>query len=70
VRINLDLFYDNRKNVELYPQWQAFLREHQPKTIISNTSMSSTKRTSQSPRSTTSSCGAPERMRVGLPPQA
>lgn len=34
VRINLDLFYDYRKNVELYPQWQAFLREHQPKTII------------------------------------
>ena len=34
VRINLDLFYDYRKNVELYPQWQAFLREHQPKTLI------------------------------------
>lgn len=34
VRINLDLFYDYRKNVELYPQWQSFLREHQPKTII------------------------------------
>jgi pimeloyl-ACP methyl ester carboxylesterase len=34
IRINLDLFYDYRKNVELYPQWQAFLREHQPKTII------------------------------------
>ena len=33
-RINLDLFYDYRKNVELYPQWQAFLREHQPKTLI------------------------------------
>lgn len=34
VRINLDLFYDYRKNVELYPQWQRFLREHQPKTLI------------------------------------
>ncbi len=34
VRINLDLFYDYRKNVELYPQWQSFLRERQPKTII------------------------------------
>jgi pimeloyl-ACP methyl ester carboxylesterase len=34
VRLNLDLFYDYRKNVELYPQWQRFLREHQPKTLI------------------------------------
>jgi pimeloyl-ACP methyl ester carboxylesterase len=34
VRINLDLFYDYRKNVELYPQWQAFLRDRQPKTLI------------------------------------
>jgi pimeloyl-ACP methyl ester carboxylesterase len=34
VRINLDLFYDYRKNVVLYPEWQAFLRERQPKTII------------------------------------
>jgi pimeloyl-ACP methyl ester carboxylesterase len=34
VRINLDLFYDYRTNVPLYPAWQAFLREHQPKTII------------------------------------
>jgi pimeloyl-ACP methyl ester carboxylesterase len=34
VRINLDLFYDYRTNVELYPWWQAFLREHQPKTLI------------------------------------
>ncbi|QOY87124.1 alpha/beta fold hydrolase [Paludibaculum fermentans] len=33
-RVQLDLFYDYRKNVELYPKWQAFLREHQPKTII------------------------------------
>lgn len=34
VRINLNLFYDYRTNVELYPKWQEFLRTHQPKTII------------------------------------
>lgn len=34
VRVNLDLFYDYRKNVELYPVWQEFLRKNQPKTII------------------------------------
>jgi pimeloyl-ACP methyl ester carboxylesterase len=34
VRINLDLFYDYRTNVELYPEWQKFLRERQPKTLI------------------------------------
>jgi pimeloyl-ACP methyl ester carboxylesterase len=34
VRMNLDLFYDYRTNVPLYPTWQAFLREHQPRTII------------------------------------
>jgi pimeloyl-ACP methyl ester carboxylesterase len=34
VRVNLDLFYDYRMNVPLYPAWQAFLRERQPKTII------------------------------------
>lgn len=33
-RIQLDLFYDYRNNVTLYPKWQAFLRERQPKTII------------------------------------
>ena len=33
-RVQLDLFYDYRTNVALYPKWQAFLREHQPKTII------------------------------------
>jgi len=32
--IQLDLFYDYRTNVELYPAWQAFLRERQPKTLI------------------------------------
>lgn len=33
-RVQLDLFYDYRTNVELYPQWQAFLRRRQPNTII------------------------------------
>ena len=33
-QIQLDLFYDYRKNVVLYPKWQAFLRERQPKTLI------------------------------------
>lgn len=33
-RVQLDLFYDYRNNVELYPKWQEFLRTSQPKTII------------------------------------
>ena len=33
-RVQLDLFYDYRTNVQLYPQWQAFLRKTQPKTIV------------------------------------
>ena len=33
-RIQLDLFYDYRTNVALYPAWQAFLRERQPETLI------------------------------------
>jgi pimeloyl-ACP methyl ester carboxylesterase len=33
-RIQLDLFYDYRTNVTLYPKWQTFLRDRQPKTII------------------------------------
>jgi len=33
-RVQLDFFYDYRKNVELYAQWQAFLRRRQPNTII------------------------------------
>jgi pimeloyl-ACP methyl ester carboxylesterase len=34
VRMNLDLFYDYRTNVGLYPKWQAFMRDRQPKTLI------------------------------------
>src|SRR6516162_3918091 len=33
-RVQLDFFYDYRTNVELYTQWQAFLRRRQPNTII------------------------------------
>jgi len=33
-RVQLDLFYDYRTNAALYPVWQAFLREHQPLTLI------------------------------------
>ena len=33
-RVQLDLFYDYRTNVALYPTWQQFLRDQQPKTLI------------------------------------
>ena len=33
-RVQLDLFYDYRTNVALYPAWQQFLRDRQPKTLI------------------------------------
>ena len=33
-KAQLDLLYDYRTNVELYPRWQAFLREHSPPTLI------------------------------------
>jgi hypothetical protein len=33
-RLQLDLFYDYKNNVTLYPKWQAFLKKHQLKTII------------------------------------
>jgi pimeloyl-ACP methyl ester carboxylesterase len=33
-QIQLDLFYDYRTNVALYPKWQEFLKERQPDTII------------------------------------
>jgi pimeloyl-ACP methyl ester carboxylesterase len=34
VEIQLDLFYDYRSNLELYPQFQKFFRERQPPTLI------------------------------------
>ena len=33
-QVQMDLFYDYRTNVALYPKWQAFLREREPETII------------------------------------
>jgi pimeloyl-ACP methyl ester carboxylesterase len=32
--IQMDLFYDYRTNVPLYPQFHAFFRKHQPPTLI------------------------------------
>lgn len=32
--IQLDLFYDYRTNVPLYPQWQTYFREHKPATLV------------------------------------
>jgi pimeloyl-ACP methyl ester carboxylesterase len=33
-QVHLDLFYDYRTNVKLYPQWQELMRKQQPKTLI------------------------------------
>ena len=33
-RVQMDLFYDYRINVALYPKWQKFLQERQPKSLI------------------------------------
>jgi pimeloyl-ACP methyl ester carboxylesterase len=33
-RIQLDLMFDYRTNVESYPRWQAYLREHRPPTLV------------------------------------
>jgi pimeloyl-ACP methyl ester carboxylesterase len=33
-QVQMDLFYDYRTNVMLYPQWQKFLHERQPKALI------------------------------------
>jgi len=32
--IQLDLFYDYRTNIPLYPQWQNYFREHKPATLV------------------------------------
>ena len=32
--IQLDLFYDYRTNLESYPRWQQYLKEHQPPTLV------------------------------------
>jgi pimeloyl-ACP methyl ester carboxylesterase len=33
-RVMLDLFYDYKSNLALYPTWQTYLREHQPPTLV------------------------------------
>jgi pimeloyl-ACP methyl ester carboxylesterase len=32
--IQLDLFYDYRNNIPLYPAWQAYFREHKPPMLV------------------------------------
>jgi pimeloyl-ACP methyl ester carboxylesterase len=32
--IQLDLFYDYRTNIPLYPQWKTYFREHKPSTLV------------------------------------
>jgi len=32
--IQLDLFYDYRTNIPLYPQWQEYFRNHKPPTLV------------------------------------
>jgi pimeloyl-ACP methyl ester carboxylesterase len=32
--IQLDLFYDYRTNLALYPEWQAYFRERKPPTLV------------------------------------
>ena len=32
--IQSDLFYDYRSNVDAYPSWQAWLRQHQPRLLV------------------------------------
>ncbi|MBL3655521.1 hypothetical protein [Fulvivirga sediminis] len=32
--LNLDLFYDYRNNVKLYPEWQRYMRELQPAVLV------------------------------------
>jgi pimeloyl-ACP methyl ester carboxylesterase len=34
IDIQTELFYDYRTNVESYPQWQRYLREHRPATLV------------------------------------
>jgi pimeloyl-ACP methyl ester carboxylesterase len=34
IDIQTELFYDYRTNVEAYPKWQAWMREHQPRLLV------------------------------------
>ena len=33
-KVNIDLWYDYQNNLKQYPQWQAYLREHQPPVLV------------------------------------
>lgn len=33
-KVQLELFYDYQNNIKRYPQWQAYLRKHQPPVLI------------------------------------
>ncbi|MEM7424474.1 MAG: alpha/beta hydrolase [Pseudomonadota bacterium] len=33
-KMQLDLFYDYQNNVKRYPEWQAYLRKHQPPVLV------------------------------------
>jgi len=33
-KVNLDLWYDYRNNVKLYPKWQKYLRDYQPPLLV------------------------------------
>ena len=33
-KVNLDLYYDYRNNVKLYPKWQEYMRNYQPPMLI------------------------------------
>lgn len=33
-RVQLDLFYDYQNNLKLYPEWQQYLKEKQPPTLL------------------------------------
>jgi pimeloyl-ACP methyl ester carboxylesterase len=34
IDIQTELFYDYRTNVESYPKWQAWMREHKPQLLV------------------------------------
>lgn len=58
--IQLDLLYDYRTNIPLYPVWQAYFRKHQPATLVlwgkTIRSSSPMERRPTSATSTTSNC--------------
>ena len=34
IDIQTELFFDYRTNVEAYPKWQAWMRQHQPRLLV------------------------------------